>query len=370
MKKNIVIVTSAMNMGGAQRVVSILANHWSKKGNNVTLICTSTRLRQIHYDIDKNINLIFLEKAPLFSRNNFTNLLWKLLTLRKLLKIQKPDVIISFLARINVATALATLGKKKSLIICERTWPPFASLKNNFIWFYKILFKDVHKIVVQTEKSKLWLNKNFTNKNIVVIPNPVTYPLPKEEKKSVNPDKFILNDKKIILASGRMHKYKQFDLLIKAFHKIKDRHKFWDLVILGDGEERENLKILLRDLGLEKRVFFPGEVTNVSDWYEVSDLFVLSSVVEGFPNVLLEAMSYGLPSVSFDCDTGPRDLIENKVNGILVSPHEKEMGLYKALDALILDDSLRDSISEKATSVKDKYSINNIMLKWDESLET
>tara|TARA_B100000989_G_scaffold294270_2_gene273086 strand:+ start:4392 stop:5504 length:1113 start_codon:yes stop_codon:yes gene_type:complete len=370
MKKNILIVLSALNMGGAQRNASILANEWAKAGYKVTLICTHEEEIVNHFLIHKDVNLIIFRKNFFTSKFRFLNLLRKLFKLRKIIKSQDPDVIISFLARINLAAALANLGTKKSLIICERTWPPFASLNNNFAWFYNFLFKGVHKVIVQTEKSRIWLNENFSFKNIAVIPNPVKYPLPSEKHKNVNPNDFILNGKKIILASGRMHKHKQFDLLIKAFHGIKDRHKLWNLVILGDGEERENLVEILKEKKIEDRVFFPGKVTNISDWYSASELFVLSSMVEGFPNVLLEAMSYGVPSISFDCDTGPREIIEDKVNGILVSPNEKEIGLYKALDELIKDEKLRKKISKKAIMVRDKYSIENIMLKWNESLKT
>ena len=95
--------------------------------------------------------------------------------------------------------------------------------------------------------------------------------------------------KKVILASGRLHKYKQFDLLIKAFLKLKEKHLDWDLVILGNGEERDNLNHMTRNFGITDRVHFPGSVGNISEWYERADLFVLSSIVEGFPNVLLEA---------------------------------------------------------------------------------
>ena len=98
----------------------------------------------------------------------------------------------------------------------------------------------------------------------------------------------------------------------------------WDLVILGNGEERDNLNHMTRNFGITDRVHFPGSVGNISEWYERADLFVLSSIVEGFPNVLLEALTYGLPCISFDCNTGPRDIIQDGFNGILVDPNEKE----------------------------------------------
>lgn len=367
MQKNIVIVVSAMNMGGAQRVVSILCNHWSQNGYAVTLISTFTKEKINQFKLNKDISLEYLSKNPFFPSNNVVNLIWKFFQLRKLIKARNPNVVISFLTRINVAMALSSFGIKASTIICERTWPPFASLDKRFFWMYKFLFSGVDKIIVQTEKSKTWLTQNFSGKNVDVIPNPIEYPLPLQGR-SVRPDSIILQNKKVILASGRLHKFKQFDLLIRAFSFIKDKHPDWHLVILGDGEEKDDLNQLVSDLNLIDRVYFPGEVGNMSEWYERAELFVLSSILEGFPNVLLEAMSYGLPCISFDCDTGPREMIQDGVNGILVKPDDKEQGLESALDKLILSEELRSEFSRNSIRLRDRHSINNIMQKWDKAL--
>jgi GalNAc-alpha-(1->4)-GalNAc-alpha-(1->3)-diNAcBac-PP-undecaprenol alpha-1,4-N-acetyl-D-galactosaminyltransferase len=369
MKKNIVIVVSAMNMGGAQRVVSILCNHWSQNGYVVTLISTFSGKKTNHYQLNKDVALRYLSNNPFFPKNKLCNLVWKLIHLRKLIKSQNPDVVISFLARVNVASALSMIGIKSPLIICERTWPPFASLNNKFLWIYRILFKGVDRIIVQTDKSKAWLTQNFPGNNVKVIPNPAVYPVPLSNERSVHPNSIISQNKKVILASGRLHKYKQFDLLIKAFLKLKDKHLDWNLVILGDGEERDALNCMLVDFDITDRVYFPGSIGNMSEWYERADLFVLSSIVEGFPNVLLEAMAYGLPCISFDCDTGPRDMIRDGVNGILVNPDEKELGLSNTMDKIISDKKFRSNIANNSILSRDKYSVSNIIQKWDNVLD-
>ena len=368
MKKRIVIIVSAMNLGGAQRVVSILCDHWSQNGYEVTLISTYTGEKANHYHVHDNVSLRHLSDSPYFNQNKIANLIWKLFQLRKILKSLNPDQVISFLTRVNVASALSLLGIKSSLTICERTWTPFATLNKKLFWFYRILFKKVDRVIVQTDKSKSWLREHFPNIKVQVIANPTIYPIPYQNEKSIKPDNLLSLKRKIILASGRLHKFKQFDLLINTFSSLEGDFPDWDLVILGDGEERKDLSSLSFSLGLENRIYLPGSVGNVSDWYERADLFVLSSSVEGFPNVLLEAMTYGLPCVSFDCDTGPRDMISSGVNGVLVDPKDKELGMTAALTQLLTDKDFRNKLSTNSILLRDKYSVKNIMQEWDRVL--
>ena len=368
MSKNIMILVSAMNLGGAQRVVSILCDHWSKNGYTVTLISTFTGANIDHYKVNENVTLKSLRNSSFLPRNKILNLLGKLTQLRKIIKDQNPHIVISFLTRVNIATVLSTIGLKTSIIICERTWTPFATLNKNFFWMYRLLFRNIKKIIVQTDESKIWLSSYFPGIQTDVIPNPVSYPLPLQMGQMLMPHELSHRDRKIILACGRLHKYKQFDLLINAFSKIEEKYHDWDLIILGEGEERLNLEKLLKKLDINDRIFLPGSAGNMSEWYERADLFVLSSHVEGFPNVLLEAMSYGLPCISFDCDTGPRDMIQHQINGILVNPDHKEKGLIQALENMISDESYRNKIADNAMLIREKYSIESIMKRWNNIL--
>jgi len=130
----------------------------------------------------------------------------------------------------------------------------------------------------------------------------------------------VLGHRRIVLAVGRFTKVKGFDLLIKAFAGIAIAYADWDLVILGEGPERSDLEAQVEALGLGHRVKLPGRAGNMPDWYARADLFVMSSHFEGFPLVLVEAMAHGCPAVSFDCDTGPRDIIRDEMDGRLVRP--------------------------------------------------
>jgi glycosyltransferase involved in cell wall biosynthesis len=119
-------------------------------------------------------------------------------------------------------------------------------------------------------------------------------------------------------------------------------------------------------MGLTGRIMLPGRAGNTSDWYRRADLYVMSSHYEGFPNALCEAMAHGCAAVSFDCDTGPRDIIRHGENGLLVSPVGDSQALSSALDELMGNDKLRHRMSKKALDVRQRYSMECILLKWDE----
>jgi glycosyltransferase involved in cell wall biosynthesis len=369
MKKNIVILVSSMNMGGAQRVVSLLSNNFSQDKHTVSLIHTFSGKKTNFYQIDKDVNVIYLNNNPFLPKNKVLNQFWKIIQLRKLIKSRNPSVVISFLTRVNIAAILSTLGTKFPLVICERSWPPFKTINTRYIWALKILLKRVNKFVAQTSESANWFHQNIPGSDVSLIPNPTLYPLPIDYDNLISPDTKVSPNKKVILASGRLHKNKQFNILIKAFTNLVDIYPDWNLVILGDGEEKDNLNRMVVDFGLTDRVCLPGSVGNISEWYERADLFVLSSLVEGFPNVLLEAMTYGLPCISFDCNTGPRDMIQNGFNGILVNPDHKDLGLTNAMNKIISNQEFRDKIANNSILLRERYTIRNIIKKWNKVLD-
>jgi glycosyltransferase involved in cell wall biosynthesis len=172
----------------------------------------------------------------------------------------------------------------------------------------------------------------------------------------------------VLLGAGRLEPQKGFDSLLEAFAGIAQTHTDWDLVILGEGTLRTMIEQQVQVAGLEKRVHLPGLVGNVGEWYERADLYVMSSRFEGFGNTLAEALAYGLPAVSFDCDTGPRDIIRHEMDGLLVPPGDVT-GLAAALDRLMRDANLRKRFAERAVEARERFSITRIAGMWEELFE-
>jgi glycosyltransferase involved in cell wall biosynthesis len=162
----------------------------------------------------------------------------------------------------------------------------------------------------------------------------VQYPLPVAEP-VLAPESLISAERKLLLAVGRLDVQKGFDLLLESFAQLLSRYPTWDLVILGEGSQRTALADQLIRLGLQGRAKLPGLAGNIGDWYSRADLYVMSSRFEGFPNTLAEAMAHGCPPISFDCDTGPRDLIRHEYDGLLVEANGDVLALTQALDRLM-----------------------------------
>jgi glycosyltransferase involved in cell wall biosynthesis len=356
------IYIHSLQTGGAERVAVNLANYWSVNGHDITII-TNQPTQNSAYAINKNVGIQTLDSfgsTSSLSQGLLQNVK-RCIRLRREIKKQAPHTVLSMGYTANVTLALALPGMRVKSIGSERSYPPVDKRGQHWELLRKHSYRLLSLVVVQTEQAKNWVLENTSAKSVEVIPNPVVLPLQPYNPTVPPPPK---NNSKLILGVGRLDANKQFDHLISAFSKIAIRHNDWHLAILGEGDEMNNLKKLRAELHLETNIHFPGKVGNMSDWYKRSDILALTSGFEGFPNVLLEAMSHGLAVISYDCQTGPRDIITSGVDGYLIQPGDIRE-LSKKLALLITDNNLRRRLGLQARDIIMRFNEKTICSRWD-----
>lgn len=360
----ILFVVDKLEVGGTERSAVTLCNYWVNKGYDIYLIVIFSGKGKNDYFLEKNVKLIYLADIVKSKKKNIFNSIHRLVKLRILLNKIKPNLILSFLTHVNVVTIIFSINSNIPRIISERNYPPLKITPLFWIIARKFLYRYADCLVVQTKTTKKWIDKNIKTKKTFIIPNPCIHPVPLSNP-VIDTHKIFKKNIKYIIAVGRFDKQKGFEILIKVFSKIIKDHNEWNLIIVGDGNLRKKYINLIKNLKLENKVILPGRAGNIQDFYNKSDIFVLSSKYEGFPNVLLEAMSNGLPVISTNCKTGPSDIINHYQNGILISLENFEIELFNELKKLIIDHTLREKLSNESIKVKDTFSILNIHLQWE-----
>jgi glycosyltransferase involved in cell wall biosynthesis len=212
-------------------------------------------------------------------------------------------------------------------------------------------------VVALTRESASWLARETWAHRVPVIPNAAAWPLPAEPGDPARA-------RRILLAVGRLSPEKNYRVLVDVFARLAPVHRDWDLAIVGEGPERAALEARVTALGLRDRVSMPGSTAAIGSWYARADLFALTSEFEGFPTALAEALAHGVPAVSFDCDTGPRDIVRDGVDGTLVPPGDAE-ALQRALHRSMGDASLRARFAERAVEVRERLSLPRIAGMWE-----
>lgn len=346
----IVISNPSLQCGGAERVIVQLANHWSK--DHEVTIMTTDREEVPFFKLEEKVNRVAvlngLSGSFLFSIPRKILSIWRI---RTAIKKIKPDIVFAFQEKNALYILMSLIGLKIKKCVAVRNHPEFKKLSLPFSWLRFFFYKRVSKIVVQTKSIEQWYKTRGIS-NIVVIPNPV---VDGELNEAV--------DSRKIFACGRLVPQKGFDLLIQAFAQIAPQFQEWSLQILGDGPQRKALQSLAQENQLGDRVIFKGFVDNPSQLYEKGAVFVLTSEYEGFPNSLCEAMASGLAVVSFDCPSGPSDLITEGENGLLVSNGDVKQ-LQEKLRKLLAEDQLREKLSSQAILVREKMALKKIADQW------
>jgi glycosyltransferase involved in cell wall biosynthesis len=271
-----------------------------------------------------------------------------------------PDVVVSFVDQTNARTVSCLIGTRIPMIISERVHPAYNPIARAWRIARRLTYPLADAVVVQTTDSADWFRRWTRVRRLVVIPNAARYP---QDLRIGAVEAATSVPRPLILAMGRLTRQKGFDLLLDAFQRSRLAERGWHLTILGEGIERHALVERASALGVLQSLVLPGRVGDIGQLLASADIFVLSSRYEGFPNALLEAMQMGRACVSFDCPSGPSDLIVNDRNGFLI-PAEDIEELSGALQRLASDPVLRSRLGAQASEVIEQFSPAKIYGKW------
>lgn len=360
-------LAGTFNSGGMERVITNKANYLAGKGYEVLIITTEQKGRPSFFSLHSAIRTLDLgiNYSDDINKNIFLKaicFLWKrhkhLSALKKSLIAESPDITIStFGTEVTFLHKIQDGSKKIVEIHFSKYFRLQYDRKGLWRWVDRLrswqdekLVSHYDKFVVLTNEDKgYWENCA----NITVIPNFITS-IPLVQSNVEN---------RICLAVGRLSYQKGFDSLIKIWSIVHKRFPDWQLHIYGSGELQENLYSLIGELKLNGIVRIFSPTRNIGEVYIGSSLLLMSSHYEGLPMVLLEAFSYGLPVVSFACKCGPKDLIEDGVNGFLVAEGDIE-SFADRVSILMGTDSLRKQMGQAAYLSSLEYTEDKIMSKW------
>lgn len=361
-KKKILFHLNSLGMGGAERVVTLLSQYFVRGGYDVTI--TTLWQAEAEYQISDGIKRIDLgelsaKKKEVKGRGLLA--LRRFTLLRKTIKKECPDVVVSFCAKANFRSAVSMTGMKIPLVVSVRNNPERDYIPHKVLT--KWMEKKASGCVFQTQEAKSFFSPSFQGKSCIIW-NPVDE---KYLSTGQRVEKKEQTQVKYIVTVGRLSRQKNQMLLLKAFRRVKDQFPHTRVRIYGEESEpgiREEMKAFLVKNNMEDRVEFMGHSDGLEKELPKAELFVLSSDYEGMPNALIEAMVLGLPVISTDCPCGGAAmLIENNISGILV-PVGNEEKLANALERLLADRQWAGLIGQNARRVADLVRPQKIYEEW------
>ena len=344
----ICLAIHSLGIGGMERVMALLATNFSKRKNVEVHLLLIGRKREIVYDIPESIII----HKPSFSFNNNRRMIEAVRTIyfvRSRIKKINPDTVLSFGELWNNLILISLLGLDIPIYISDRSKPgkDIGTLHN---LLRNLLYPFATGYIAQTKEAERVCLKNEWNDNIKVIGNPIRLVTENGQ----------IERKNIVLSVGRLIKTKHFDQLIRMFAEIDNPD--WKLVIAGGDAKKlelsKELGKLIRELGVDQSVFLEGEQNNIDQYYRKSKIFAFTSSSEGFPNVIGEALSAGLPVISYDCQAGPADMIYDGENGFLIPTFDQKMFKNK-LRQLMKNNSLREQMGERGKSSIQRFTVGS-----------
>ena len=350
------IMTHNLKGGGCERVISILSSRFAQMGLDVTIL--TEHASPCAYALDPGVQVRALSEGERMGARDILPVYTKL---RRLVKGERPDLVLALPEKVNVWTVLFLLGTGVPVVVSERNDPkrhPPSRVKR---LLRRLVYPLCPGFVFQTGMQAAYFSRAIQNRGRV-LDNPLEtehlpMPLPMEQRENT------------VVAAGRLNGQKNFPLLITAFARAAKAFPDWKLVIYGEGEEETALRSLIQTLGMEERICLPGFTRTLAEQINGAGIFVLSSDFEGLPNALMEAMALGMPVIATDCPAGgPKALIQPNENGILIPVGDAD-ALTHALTSLMGDPARRKALGNAALLLKNRLEAGAVAEKWREYLE-
>jgi len=333
-----------------ERVMSELANYFCRIPDIELHIILYGKDPKVYYEIPYNL-ILHKPESEFNERMRFLSAIRRIFYLRRTIRSINPDSILSFGEYWNSFVLLSIIGLDYPVYISDRC-SPAKQFGNTHHFLRKLLYRRAAGVIAQTAKAQSLYSNQFINNNIRVIGNPIRMISCKNKK---------IEREKIILTVGRLIRTKHHDILIRLFSEVSEEG--WRLVIVGDNALKEDtrsaLEQLVDSLGMTDRIILAGNIKDVDTYYCRSQIFAFTSSSEGFPNVIGEAMSAGLPVIAFNCIAGPEELIRDGETGYLVDLFDNDT-FRDRLRKLMNDHHLRSRMGAAGMKVIEDYASEKI----------
>jgi GalNAc-alpha-(1->4)-GalNAc-alpha-(1->3)-diNAcBac-PP-undecaprenol alpha-1,4-N-acetyl-D-galactosaminyltransferase len=354
-RRSVLMLIGSLAGGGAERAMTELANFLIGRGWQVEIVTFDAQRGHDLYLLDPKVRRHHVEvlAQPSSTLLRLVANVRRIAAIRSELRARRPDVALAFMETANVLLVLSTRGLQTPAVVAERTDPAMnTGVAAPWRIARRVLYRRAAAVVAQTTAAAQWLRQECAVQPIVI--GNALRPLPPPPA----------SREPLVLSVGRLVHQKGFDLLLRAFKATRLSFPEWRLAIVGDGPLRHCLEAQTEQLGLRAVVDFAGQRADIEQWYARASIVAQASRLEGFPNAVLEAMGMGAAVVSTDCRSGPRELITDEANGVLV-PVDDLGAFAAALCSLMGDSDRRHRLGTAALAVRERFSSQRILSRWE-----
>ena len=360
MKILFAIKTIDTSKGGAEKVLADVSSGLADRGHTVSVLSFDPPNGKAFYNFSPKVKRIKLGVGNVLRKATFGEVITRMRVIRKVVKRQKPDVVIAFMHSSFIPCSFALIGTGVPLIASEHIVPKHYKKRK---WEFLLLILSrffVKKITVLSKDIIRTYPFAFLRRKMIPIANPVKIVLP--DNKIVNNEN---KKEKIILNVGRLTEQKNQATLIRAFARLANDYPDWSVRIIGEGELHSELLRIIKKFNMQERIILAGTTPHISEEYQAANIFALPSTYESFGLATAEAMAHGLPAIGYINCPGTNELIVNNKSGILVDSVKPIDSFTAGLKRLMDDQELRAALGQKAIKRVEQYNPELIFDKWE-----